>query len=189
MMSTTMDRAGEIEDKITMADITIIRLDPSRWQQSKALRLEALQNDSSAFGGAYEDEVQFDDAVWQHRAQSSFEGKGNITLFGEVDGKLVGMIGFGWTDRIKMRHVASIYGVYLTPSARGKGLASIMLTAVLDEIRQIPYIEKVSLSVTEGQDAALALYKKFGFEMIGTARKDIKIGDTYYDLCLMERFL
>ena len=172
-----------------MTDMTIIRLDPSRWQESKALRLEALQNDPSAFGGAYEDEVQFDDAVWQQRAQSSFEGHGNITLFGEMDGKLVGMIGFGWTDRIKMRHVASIYAVYLTPLVRGKCLASIMLSAVLDEIRQIPYIGKISLSVTVGQDAALALYKKYGFEIVGTARKDIKIGDTYYDLYLMERFL
>lgn len=172
-----------------MTDMRIIRLDPSRWQESKALRLEALQNDPSAFGSAYEDEVQFDDAVWQHRAQSSFEGHGNITLFGEVDGKLIGMIGFGWTDRIKMRHVASVYGVYLTPSARGKGKASIMLTAVLDEIRQISHIEKVSLSVTAGQDAALALYKKFSFKIVGTVRKDIKISDTYYDRHLMERFL
>lgn len=48
-----------------MSDIKIIRLDPSRWQDSKRLRLEALKTDPIAFGSSYEESARFEDAIWQ----------------------------------------------------------------------------------------------------------------------------
>lgn len=172
-----------------MANISIINIPPSRWQEAKVLRLEALQQDPMAFLSSYEDEVQFDDEVWVNRVTSGYDKKTNLTIYAESDGKLVGMLGANWSERPKIRHVANIYSVYVTSSMRGQGIGSKMLQSLVDELSGLPHIEKVKLTVTNTQTAAQALYEKFGFEVVGVAKREMKIDDTYYDEVHMEMFL
>lgn len=39
------------------------------------------------------------------------------------------------------------------------------------------------------QQSTLTLYQKLGFEVVGTLKNEIKLGERYYDLCLMEKML
>lgn len=169
-----------------MTETRIITVPPERWREAKQLRLEALLAEPSAFASSYEDELAFTDEVWVARLTSAYERDGNLTFYAEFEGELVGMAGAGWSRKAKLRHVAEIYSVYVAPELRGRGIARGLMRRLLDELRSMGQIEKVSLGVTSDNAAAVRLYEKLGFAIVGTARRELKIESRYYDLHTME---
>ena len=167
----------------------IINLPPDRWREAKRLRLEALLAEPSAFASSYDDEQAFPDEVWIARLTSAFERNGNLTFFAESDGALIGMAGAGWSSKAKLRHVAEVYSVYVSPEWRGKGLASRLMRRLLAELRSLGWIEKARLEVNGESRAAVRLYEKLGFEIVGRARRELKVDGRYYDLHMMELHL
>ncbi len=167
----------------------IITLPPEHWRDVKQLRLEALLDTPTAFASSYEDELAFPDEVWWARLRSAYKRDGNLTYFAEVDGALVGMAGANWPAKAKLRHVAEVYGVYVSPDQRGKGLASGLLQRLLAQLRAQGQIEKVSLGVTSDNTVAVRLYEKLGFTIVGTARRELRVDGRYFDLHLMELHL
>lgn len=167
----------------------IIVLTPDRWREAKQLRLEALLAEPSAFASSYADELTFSDDLWIARLTTAYERDGNLTFFAAVDGALIGMAGATWSAREKTRHVASIYGVYVSPQQRGQGLASQLMRRLLNELCSLPQLEKVGLTVNSASKPATRLYHRFGFERVGAARRELRVGGQYYDLLYMERFL
>jgi RimJ/RimL family protein N-acetyltransferase len=172
-----------------MKNIDIIVLEPMRWQEYKSLRLEAVQQDPSAFGSNYVEEIIQTDDFWEKRVTTAFNRDGFTMLCAEFDGKLVGMMGSGWSQRVNTKHIATIYSVYVTKSMRGNGVGSLLLEALLKDLATLPLIEKVNLTVTIDQESAIALYEKFGFKQVGIAKKELKIDGQYYDIAYMEKFL
>jgi RimJ/RimL family protein N-acetyltransferase len=169
-----------------MKDVQFLVLPPDRWRESKALRLEALQEAPSAFAASYAEEAAYDDELWQRRLQAASERDGNLDYFSQRQGELVGMAGASWSNRSKLRHGAFIYGVYVSPRSRGIGIASALMRTLLDELADTLRFEKVSLTVTSEGLAAIRLYEKLGFAIVGTSRRDFKLADRYYDQHFME---
>lgn len=172
-----------------MTSVKIITLPPERWREAKRLRLEALRAEPAAFASSYADELAFSDDVWITRLTSAFQRDKNMTCFAELNGELVGMAGANWSTREKLRHVATIYGVYVSPAQRSKGIASQLMGALLDDLSALPQLEKVSLTVNGAGEPAIRLYERFGFQRVGRARRELYVGGHYYDLLYMERFL
>ena len=172
-----------------MKTAEFIVLTPERWREAKQLRLEALLAEPTAFASSHEDELAFSDDVWIARLATAYERDGNLTFFAAVDGALVGMAGASWPAREKLRHVASIYGVYISPAQRGQGIAAQLMRRLLDELSALPQLEKVGLTVNSASTPAVRLYERFGFQRVGAARRELRVGGQYYDLLYMERFL
>lgn len=172
-----------------MNNASIIRLPPERWREAKRLRLEALREQPAAFASSYAYERAFSDEVWIARLTSAFQRDHNLTCFAELKGELVGMAGANWSAREKIRHVATIYGVYVSPAQRGTGIAAHLMDALLDQLSALPQLEKVGLTVNSACAPATRLYERFGFQHVGTARRELYVAGTYYDLHYMERFL
>ena len=172
-----------------MSAISIIVLHPSRWQEAKRLRLEALRQDPAAFASSYEEAQIYADEVWMSRLTAAFARDGSMTLYAESEGKLLGMAGAAWSSRLKFRHVAEVYGVYVSPAMRGRGVGTKLISALLDELAAQPRIEKVKLSVTSSHEAAVRLYQGLGFEIVGTAKGELKVAGKYHDLHYMEKQL
>ena len=170
-----------------MRQSLIVELPPERWREAKRLRLEALKTTPEAFASSYEDEASFADEIWIGRLATAFKRDGAMTFFAEVDGALVGMAGATWSTKAKLRHVAEVYGVYVRPGRRGRGIAKALLTKLLAELESLGQIEKVKLEVNSESGAALRLYEKLGFEIVGVARRELKVGGRDYDLRYMER--
>lgn len=169
-----------------MSKSAIITLPPERWREAKQLRLEALLKEPTAFSSSYEYELAFNDEVWIARLTSAYAREGHLTLFAELDGELVGMAGASWSSKAKPRHVAEIYGVYLSPEWRGKGLASRLMRRLLDELRSLGQIEKVSLTANAESQAAIRLYERLGMQHVGRARRKHPLDAQYYDLVYLE---
>ena len=172
-----------------MTAAAIITLPPERWREAKQLRLNALRMEPTAFASSLADERAFGDDVWISRLTTAFQRDQNMTFFAELEGELAGMAGATWPAREKMRHVATIYGVYVSPARRGGGIASQLMRRLLDELSALPQLEKVSLTVNSASTPAVRLYERHGFERVGRARRELYVDGQYYDLLYMERIL
>jgi ribosomal protein S18 acetylase RimI-like enzyme len=103
----------------------------------------------------------------------------NSFVVGAFDGKqLVGIAGFYREKGLKTRHKGRVWGVYVTPGERGKGVGRGILQMLLERAALIG-AEQIGLSVTTTQTAAIALYRSLGFESWGCEPKALKIGDRY----------
>ncbi len=167
-------------------NITIGKLPPEKWQEYKALRLRALRDDPHAFSEPFEKAVAYPDERWKQRAAEAYEGKESLIVFARAGEQLVGMVGaFFPPNEIS---VAYIFGVYVVPEARGKGVAKQLLASLLHELKANPKIVTVKLSVNKEQLAAVKLYESFGFTVVG--EENVQLGDgNYYDAHVMELLL
>jgi len=159
--------------------VEVGRLSPERWSEYRRLRIEALQTDPAAFASSVEDEASLPETEWKRRLVN--------TLFAFSDDRPVGMIGILRGSRPKTAHRVDIVGVYVEPGERGKGLGGLLLEGALKEITSSPGTVKVVLSVNPEQKAAVRLYKRAGFKEVGRLRRELRIGDRYFDELVMEK--
>jgi ribosomal protein S18 acetylase RimI-like enzyme len=81
----------------------------------------------------------------------------------------------------KLCHKAWVLGVYVTPSARGAGVARALLETLMARAAATPGIEKLVLAVATNRPAAASLYCSLGFQPYGLEQNALKIGDRYID--------
>ena len=162
--------------------VEVTTLPEERWREARDLRLRGLQTDSIAFGSAHEEEEKLPEAEWRRRTYNMLVALSN-------DNKLIGTITYILGDRVKTRHIAHIYGVYVTSEFRGKGIGRKLLESALERISKNEGIVKVQLTVNTKQDAAVKLYTDFDFVIVGRLAKELKVGDEYYDELVMEKML
>ena len=75
------------------------------------------------------------------------------------------------------------------PSNRSSGLGRQLVEAALAEARQYPRLKVIQLTVTAGNDAALALYQRCGFIQYGLEPLAVRVGVDYFDKIHMWREL
>lgn len=161
--------------------IKVENLPPDRWKEFRELRLEALQNDPLAFGSSYEEEKNLIEDEWKRRIKN--------TLFALANDKLVGMIVYIIDNKIKTKHIATIFGVYVKKEYRGQGIGKKLIESALVIIQKNVTVSKIKLTVNPEQKAAVKLYETFGFETVGRLKKELKVDDKFYDEFVMERLL
>ena len=61
---------------------------------------------------------------------------------------------------------AQLIGMWVTPAERGRGIGALLVRAALD-VAADQDAPSVGLWVTEGNDAARAMYQRLGFEFTG----------------------
>jgi ribosomal protein S18 acetylase RimI-like enzyme len=93
----------------------------------------------------------------------------------------LGMTGFYQEKSIKRRHKGWIWGVFVKPDARGRGVARSLMAEAIKRAKAIPGLEMILLTVSVDQPAPRKLYQSLGFRSIGIEPKGIKIGNEHYD--------
>jgi RimJ/RimL family protein N-acetyltransferase len=152
------------------------------------LRLEALEDSPSSFADAADDHRKTTvESVAIRLRSDSLESKFIVGMF--EDGKLVGIAGFHRHNAGNFRHKGHIWGVYVTPNARRKGVARALLNEIIHRARAISGIEQINLVVSAPQASARQLYALLGFRTYGTEQRSLKIGTQYVDDELMALFL
>lgn len=161
--------------------IRIARLPAERWGDSRDLRLEALRSEMIAFGSSPEEEENFSSDIWKQRLKNAF-----FALDGDT---AIGMLSCVIRNRVKTHHVADIFGVYVKPEYRGQGIGILLMESAFSFVAEHGDVIKIGLAVCAQQEAAYNLYRKLGFEVVGELRRELKIGDSYYDEVMMEKYL
>ncbi len=147
--------------------IEIITLPVESWEAYRSLRLRALKEDPAAFSSSYATARAQPDEFWRTRLRTALEGRDQWLLFAREGEELVGMIGAfipeGSSD------LAVVVSVYVPSEARGKGVSSLLMEAILETLSRRPELRLARLGVNVTQLAAIGLYRKFGFEEVSRA--------------------
>ena len=98
---------------------------------------------------------------------------------------LAGAITCEREPRVKIRHVGHLVGMMVHPDARGRGIGRALLDACIARCRASGEIELLTLSVTSGNAAAIALYEQAGFTRYGRLERAIRVGARYHAKELM----
>ena len=151
------------------------------------LYLEALREHPDAFAADHR-QTAGDRLIWVRRLRRNLEeGTGTICLAAHGE-TLVGMSGVYRRSLARMRHVATIWGMYVRPAWRSQGLGSRLLQANV-EWAQENGVRMVRLAVVAGNTAAIRCYAENGFVVYGVEPEALRYGDKYYDELLMARRL
>lgn len=149
--------------------------DAAEWLR---LRIEALEGDPQAFSASLEeyrslslDEVKL--RLWS--SEDAF-------VVGAFDqNRLLGIAGFFREKGLKTRHKGHVWGVYVTPAARGKKVGRTMMQKLLERGLAIDGIEQILISVSTTQEAAVALYRSLGFEPWGREPRALQVEGKFVD--------
>jgi ribosomal protein S18 acetylase RimI-like enzyme len=155
--------------------MNIRRLLASDSDRFQALRLQALRDSPGAFSSSYEEECDTSPA-----AVAQFLTD-RIMLGAFVGVDLVGMIGVGREAMRKTRHKGFIRAMYVAPGQRGAGLAKRLVTEALAVLEAMDGVRQVTLAVTSGNAAAMALYVSLGFTPFGREPDSLLIDGVMYE--------
>ena len=153
----------------------IRRVQAGDGEQLRAVRLAALRECPSAFGETAEQAAALHPADWEARiGRSCAPGRQILAVAADRDqGEFVGMLG-GFIDSERDRpellipvpegaRWAMVWGAYVRPCARGRGLADQLLATVhrwaADEAR----VEWIGLDVVETNTRAVGFYQRNGY--------------------------
>jgi L-phenylalanine/L-methionine N-acetyltransferase len=87
----------------------------------------------------------------------------------EIEGEIVGELGFEVYEQPRRRHVAS-FGMGVKDSYQGRGVGSALINAMLELTDKWMNIKRIELTVYTDNHAAIGLYKKFGFVIEGESK-------------------
>ena len=149
------------------------------------IRLEGLQKDPAAFGAAYEDGV--DRNKTYHNLKQKNEEDFILGYFDQDI--LLGIIGFFKNNRLKKKHKAMIWGMYVSKNARGKGIGRQLMEKCIQKAQQLKGLQKINLSVIHTQSNAIYLYQKLGFETYGKETASLLVDGQSYDEIFMSKVL
>ena len=130
--------------------------------------LQAIFNSPRAMAGTLQ--LPFPSvAMWAKRiAEIPTE---DVLLVAEVDGQVVGNLGLHAASKSPRRRHAGIIGMSVRDDWHGRGVGTALLAAGVDLADNWIGYARLELTVYTDNEAALALYRKFGFEIEGTARR------------------
>jgi L-phenylalanine/L-methionine N-acetyltransferase len=107
--------------------------------------------------------------MWKKRLAET--PAGDHILVAEINRKVVGNLGLQAASKAqRRRHVASL-GMAVHDDYHSRGVGSALMKAALDLADNWLQYTRIELTVYTDNEPAIALYKRFGFEMEGTLKQ------------------
>jgi len=158
--------------------MNIERLSPCQAGDYRALMLEAYAAHPESFTSSVAEREMLPLSWWEARLSADPAAK--ELVLGAFDGpELAGVVGLSFERREKVRHKATIFGMYVRPRWRGRGLGRGLVQSALSHARQRPGVKLVQLTVTESNAPAVALYESCGFIRFGVEPLAVAVGSQY----------
>jgi ribosomal protein S18 acetylase RimI-like enzyme len=168
------------------ADISIRRLTSADAAAYRALRLRGLDEHPDAFTSSVDAEA----AKPLSATEARIAPDSPDWVFGAFVGDtLAGVVGLAREARAKNRHKADVFGMYVAPDFRRRGIGRALLRHLVAAAEQEAGLEQLVLTVTNSNDPARLLYESEGFRSFGIEPRALRVGDVYFDKNHMVRFL
>lgn len=145
------------------------------------LHLEALTTNPEAFAGTAEDFAKKPSEELAEEIRT-WQSSGGFALGGfSPEGKLAGMIGVGRASLAKLAHRGHVWGVYVTPAARGTGLGRRLLFEVIQRASRTDGLVQLDIEVVTKNAKAYALYEQAGFVPVGLQPAALQVEGRFLD--------
>ncbi len=135
-----------------MSDVSVRALGGEDWQAYRDMRLAALQEAPEAFTGTFAQEEEFAQSLWLTRMQRS------ARILATVDGVAVGIVSVGEAEP----EVAELFGMWVVPTSRGKGVAWRLMEAATEHARADGK-RALQAWVSTENGRAVAFFSSYGF--------------------------
>ena len=137
-------------------------LDERDLEAYAALRRQSLLEEPLSFGASPSDDVSID------ALRASMRRAPDWMLFGAFDESLVGAVGLLRSHHVKAAHAMHLWGMYVAPSHRHRGLGRALLDTCIAHARSVSGVTVLQLGVTSAASEARRLYEAAGFRVWGT---------------------
>ncbi|MBB2892921.1 GNAT family N-acetyltransferase [Flexivirga oryzae] len=138
-----------------MTDITVRALGEEEWQVYRDVRLAALRESPDAFAATAAQEEAFDEELWQARVKRSRR------LVAQDGDQIVGVVSVGRVPEGDDK-VSELFGLWVSPDLRGKGVAWKLVDAGVRQAREDRY-GFVLYWVGTDNGRAVAFASSYGF--------------------------
>jgi len=158
-------------ERVTLKDGRAVTIRPARVSDAEAVVAFMRLNIPEADRFICTTAEDFDPGIpaQRERIRATAAGGALFLLAVTGDGEVVGSLGIGSGKRVRERHRAGL-GMAIRAAWRGVGLGSALMETALAWAEAHPTIRKVHLAAYADNAAAIALYRKFGFEQEGVKR-------------------
>ena len=136
-----------------------------------------------AYGSTLAREEAYPDAVWHGRAANGAAGDKVVTVVAEHDDRLLGMA-TGLAPEVEGLPDPTMVGVFVDPTLRRQGIGAVLVEKVIDwaktsnKARKSPRgSARLLIWITDGNEPALALYRRAGFRATGATRPNAHTPD------------
>ena len=152
-----------------------------------AAAIAAIMDDPAVYGGLMQMPYA---SVEGHRTRLTeflAPGKVDLLLVAEMEGKVVGSSGLHPAGVAQRRRHVMTLGISVLPAAQGRGVGTALMQAMCDYADRWTGTQRLELTVYVDNAAAIALYRKLGFEMEGRHRGYAMRDGQYVDAFAMAR--
>jgi L-phenylalanine/L-methionine N-acetyltransferase len=162
--------------------ITVRRATPA-----DAAAFARIMGDPAVFPGLMQ-MPHTNEEIWRARlVEGMAPGKIDVALVAERAGDVVGSAGLHPVGAaLRRRHVVTI-GISVAREAQGQGVGTALMHAMCDYADRWMGVLRIELTVYADNEAAIALYRKFGFEIEGRHRGYAMRDGRYVDAFAMAR--
>jgi ribosomal protein S18 acetylase RimI-like enzyme len=159
---------------------TLRRLVPADAPEYRELMLQAYAQHPDAFTSSAEERAALPLSWWQARLSAAPDAH-DLVVGAWDDEMLVGAAGVSFEPRVKGRHKATLFGLYVLPAFRHAGWGARIVEAGLAAARARDGVKLMQLTVTGGNAAARALYERAGFVAFGVEPFAVAVDGGYVD--------
>jgi ribosomal protein S18 acetylase RimI-like enzyme len=161
------------------APIAIRRLDERDAPVWRELRMRALREDAFAFLATYDEDARVSVEDIARRLENADQA---TTIFGAFEREqILGSVGLARREATKARHRVVLWGMYVVPEARRRGVGEALVRSAIGHLRTLPDVVQVELTVAAPAREARRLYRRIGFAHHGEQPRAMKCGDTFID--------
>lgn len=158
----------------SMSDAHLRRLVPADAPRYRALMLEGYSLHPDAFTSPPSEREGLPLEWWAERLSEAADST-EVVLGALVGSELVGAAGLRFESRVRTRHKATLFGMYVRESANGRGVGRRLVEGILRHARESGRTEVVQLVVNEPNRRAIELYERCGFMIFGTEPMAVKL--------------
>jgi putative acetyltransferase len=167
---------------------------PRVGSRAKVVVRRAEPDDFEAFWRAFKDESVYSGTLqtpfpsreaWRKRLAEPVEG--DYLLVACINGEVVGNAGLHQSSKRPRRAHAMWIGMTVREDLQGKGVGTALMQALVDLADGWLNVFRLELTVFVDNRRAIALYRKFGFEIEGTHKAYALRAGEYVDAHFMAR--